>query len=95
MNTANFLSIPASMFPEQEIVVSGERRFTYAEMLGRVRRLSSALRARGVERGTKVAILATNSHRYLESFYATASSSSAMRIIPAGRRLASSSRSGA
>jgi acyl-CoA synthetase (AMP-forming)/AMP-acid ligase II len=42
-------------------------------MLGRVRRLSSALRARGVERGTKVAVLATNSHRYLECFYATAS----------------------
>jgi long-chain acyl-CoA synthetase len=73
MNTANFLSIPASMFPEQEIVVSGDRRFTYAELLSRVRRLSSALRERGVERGTQVAVLATNSHRYLECFYATAS----------------------
>jgi len=73
MNTANFLSIPASMFPEQEIVVSGDRRFTYADLLSRVRRLSSALRERGVERGTKVGVLATNSHRYLECFYATAS----------------------
>jgi acyl-CoA synthetase (AMP-forming)/AMP-acid ligase II len=73
MNTANFLSIPASMFPDQEIVVCGGRRFTYAEMLSRVRRLSSALRDRGVGRGTKVAVLATNSHRYLECAYATAS----------------------
>jgi acyl-CoA synthetase (AMP-forming)/AMP-acid ligase II len=72
MNTANFLSIPASLFPEQEIVVCGGKRFTYAEMLGRVRRLSSALRDRGVGRGEKVAILATNSHRYLECAYATA-----------------------
>lgn len=72
MNTANFLSIPASMFPDQEIVVSGEQRFTYGEMLSRVRRLSSALRDRGVGRGTRVAVLATNSHRYLECYYAAA-----------------------
>jgi acyl-CoA synthetase (AMP-forming)/AMP-acid ligase II len=72
MNTANFLSIPASIFPDQEIVVSGDQRFTYAEMLGRVRRLSSALRDRGLGRGTRMAVLATNSHRYLECYYAAA-----------------------
>jgi acyl-CoA synthetase (AMP-forming)/AMP-acid ligase II len=72
MNTANFLSIPASMFGDQEILVYGDTRLTYAEALSRVRRLASALRERGAARGTSVAVLATNSHRYVECYYATA-----------------------
>jgi long-chain acyl-CoA synthetase len=73
MNTASFLSIPASMFPDQEILVFGERRFTYGQMQDRVRRLASALRARGIRRGENIAVLATNSHHYVECYYATAS----------------------
>ncbi|MFM8408702.1 MAG: class I adenylate-forming enzyme family protein, partial [Alphaproteobacteria bacterium] len=73
MNTANFLSIPASMYSDQEILVSGSARFTYGEMHERVRRLADALRARGVGRGSSVAVLATNSNHYLECYYATAS----------------------
>ncbi|HYC22771.1 MAG TPA: AMP-binding protein [Candidatus Bathyarchaeia archaeon] len=72
MNTANFLSIPAAIFPDQEILVFGRDRFTYGQTLARVRRLASALRARGVGRGTAVAVLATNSHHYVECYYATA-----------------------
>jgi acyl-CoA synthetase (AMP-forming)/AMP-acid ligase II len=72
MNTANFLSIPASMFGDQEILVYGDTRLTYADTLSRVRRLASALRGRGAGRGTSVAVLATNSHRYVECYYATA-----------------------
>ncbi|HZP43270.1 MAG TPA: long-chain-fatty-acid--CoA ligase [Candidatus Binatia bacterium] len=72
MNTAGFLSIPASIAPEQEAVVSGSDRFTYAETLARVRRLAGALARLGVGAGTRVAALDTNSHRYLEAYYATA-----------------------
>lgn len=72
MNTANFLSIPASMFGDQEILVYGDARLTYADALSRVRRLASALAGRGVGRGKSVAVLATNSHRYVECYYASA-----------------------
>lgn len=72
MNTANFLSIPASMFGDQEILVYGEHRLTYGEVLSRVRRLASAFAARGAGRGSSVAVLATNSHRYVECYYAAA-----------------------
>jgi len=72
MNTANFLSIPASMFGDQEILVYGDARLTYAETLSRVRRLATGLRARGARRGSSVAVLAVNSHRYVECYYATA-----------------------
>jgi acyl-CoA synthetase (AMP-forming)/AMP-acid ligase II len=74
MNTANFLSIPASMFGDQEILVFGENRLTYAETLSRVRRLASTLARLGVGRGQAVGVLATNSHRYVECYYATATS---------------------
>ncbi len=72
MNTANFLSLPAAMFEEQEILVFGEHRATYAELLSRVRRLASALAARGVGKGDRVGVLATNSHQYVECYYAAA-----------------------
>jgi acyl-CoA synthetase (AMP-forming)/AMP-acid ligase II len=72
VNTANFLSIPASVFPDQEIMVCGGRRWTYAQVLDRVRRLAAALRHLGVGPGDRVAALQTNCHRYVESFYATA-----------------------
>jgi len=72
MNTLGFLAIPAEIVPEQEAVVSGARRFTYAEMHARVRRLASALSHLGVGRGTRVAALDINSHRYVEAYYAAA-----------------------
>jgi len=55
MNTANFLSIPAMMFADQEILVYGKHRRSYGELLSRVRRLAASgplrLTVGGVERG--------------------------------------------
>lgn len=72
MNTVSFLSIPADIVPDQEAVVSGEHRLTYAQLWERVRRAAAMLAAQGVGPGTRVAALATNSHRYVEAYYATA-----------------------
>src|SRR4029453_10021091 len=72
MNTVSFLTIPAGIVPEQDALVFDGRRFTYADVEGRVRRLAGALGALGVGRGTRIAALHTNSHRYVEAYYATA-----------------------
>jgi acyl-CoA synthetase (AMP-forming)/AMP-acid ligase II len=72
MNTVSFLTIPADIVPDQEAVVCEGASFTYAETAGRVRRLASALSRLGVGPGTRVAALHTNSHRYVEAYYATA-----------------------
>jgi acyl-CoA synthetase (AMP-forming)/AMP-acid ligase II len=72
MNTANFLSIPAAMFPDQEATVFEGKRLTYGEVLHRVRRLASALKGLGVKPGERVAVLQTNSNQYIEAYYATA-----------------------
>ena len=72
MNTANFLSIPAMMLGDQEILVFGATRRTYGELLSRVRRLAASLRQAGVGRGDAVAALQTNSDTYVETYYAAA-----------------------
>jgi acyl-CoA synthetase (AMP-forming)/AMP-acid ligase II len=72
VNTVGFLAIPAGIVPEQEAVVCEGTRLTYAEVWDRVRRLAGALARLGVGPGTPVAALHTNSHRYVEAYYATA-----------------------
>src|SRR5262245_50611098 len=72
MNTVSFLTIPAGIVPEQEALVFGSQRFSYADVEARVRRLAGALAGVGVQPGTRVAALHTNSHRYVEAYYATA-----------------------
>lgn len=73
MNTSNFVSIPAQMFPEQEILVFESVRLTYGALWERIRRSANALRALGVRRGDRVAVLQTNSNHYVEAYFAAAS----------------------
>lgn len=72
MNTSNFVSIPAAMFEDQEILVFENERLTYGRLWQDIQRLANALRALGVQRGDCVAVLQTNSHHYVEAYYATA-----------------------
>jgi long-chain acyl-CoA synthetase len=55
---------------EQEAVVCGDVRLSYAELADRLRRLGGALRGLGLQRGDRVAILAANCHRYIETYLA-------------------------
>jgi fatty-acyl-CoA synthase len=50
-------------------VVDGDLRLTYSQFADRSRRLAGALRARGVDRGDRVAALCVNSHVMLELHY--------------------------
>jgi acyl-CoA synthetase (AMP-forming)/AMP-acid ligase II len=71
VNTVNFLSIPASIVPDQELMVFGDHRQTYQDTWTRVQRLASALGALGISQGDRVAVLDTNSPRYVEAYFAT------------------------
>jgi acyl-CoA synthetase (AMP-forming)/AMP-acid ligase II len=70
VNTANFLTIPATIVPDQEIVVFGDRRQTYQVTTRRVQRLAAALADLGITPGDCVAVLDTNSSCYLEAYFA-------------------------
>ena len=54
--------------PGAEAVVDGDRRLTYAELASRCARLVGGLYGLGLQRGDRVAILAANSHQYLEAY---------------------------
>ena len=72
MNTANFVGIPAQMFPDQEILVFEDRRLTYGQLWESVRRLGNVLRQLGVQPGDRVGALQTNSDHYIAAYYAAA-----------------------
>ncbi|MBI5088863.1 MAG: AMP-binding protein, partial [Actinobacteria bacterium] len=56
--------------PDELAVVSGDDRLTYAQTWARCCRLAGALQLLGLRSGDRVAIIAANSHRYLEVYYA-------------------------
>jgi long-chain acyl-CoA synthetase len=56
--------------PEAEAARFGDVALTYAAMWERCRRLAGALGALGLKRGDRVAVVARNSHRYLELYQA-------------------------
>jgi acyl-CoA synthetase (AMP-forming)/AMP-acid ligase II len=72
VNTSNFVSIPAAMFEDQEILVFEDHRLTYGQLWQAIQRLANALHAVGIRRGDCVAVLQTNSHHYVEAYYAAA-----------------------
>jgi acyl-CoA synthetase (AMP-forming)/AMP-acid ligase II len=58
------------LHPERPAIIDGERRFTFAAFNARVNRLAAALRALGLGRGERVAILSENRAEYLELIFA-------------------------
>jgi len=70
LDPVGFLWRSAAVFPDRTAVVHGERRYTYRAFEERCRRLASALLARGLERGDRVAFLAPNTPPLLEAHFA-------------------------
>lgn len=58
--------------PHRLAVVDGARRLTYRDLASRVRGLAAGLRARGVGRSDRVAMLSFNRLEYLETLFALA-----------------------
>lgn len=58
------------MFPHKTASVCGDIRLTYAETWRRCRQLAGVLAGLGMQAGDRIAILAANSHQYLEVYMA-------------------------
>jgi acyl-CoA synthetase (AMP-forming)/AMP-acid ligase II len=69
---ASLWATQARLYPERLAVVDGTRRLTYRALGDRVRRLVGVLDARGLGRGSCLAILSENRAEYLELFLAAA-----------------------
>jgi acyl-CoA synthetase (AMP-forming)/AMP-acid ligase II len=72
VNTVNFITIPGAIVPDQEIMVYGSERLTYAALNDLVARLSTTFKGLGLKQRDVVAMLDTNSHLYVGSYYAAA-----------------------
>jgi fatty-acyl-CoA synthase len=70
LDPTSFLRRSAAIHPERIAVVDGDVRRSYAQLLERVDRLASALRARGLERHDRVAALCPNAAELLELHHA-------------------------
>jgi acyl-CoA synthetase (AMP-forming)/AMP-acid ligase II len=73
VNLAELLVIPASMYPDQELVRFEGQGATYEALQERVGQTAGALAALGVEFGDRVATLQTNAPALLDVLYGAAS----------------------
>jgi fatty-acyl-CoA synthase len=69
LSPISFLQRAARIYPHRLAVIHGARRFTYAAMAERARRLASAIGRAGIAPGEVVAILAPNIPEVLEAHY--------------------------
>jgi acyl-CoA synthetase (AMP-forming)/AMP-acid ligase II len=67
VNLGRYVSRSAMYWPQQEALVCGPRRWTYAELDARTNRLATALTARGIHRGDAVATFASNRAELVET----------------------------
>jgi fatty-acyl-CoA synthase len=81
-----FLERSAAVWADRPAVVSGDRTWSYAEHLERVRRVAGALRSLGVEPGDRVATLLPNVPLMLELHYAVPAVGAV--LVPLNTRLA-------
>jgi long-chain acyl-CoA synthetase len=72
--------------PTGAATIDGDRRRTWTEFRERIARLAGVLRAAGIQRGDRVAILSLNRDTYLEYFYATPWAGAL--VVPLNTRLA-------
>lgn len=69
-NLADLFEVVAGVVPQRLAFICGDHRLTYQQLDDRATRLASALRNRGVQRGSNVGIQLHNSAEYLEAFLA-------------------------
>lgn len=76
----------AQVKPAGVAAIDGARRYCWSEVQSRAARAAGVLRKAGLSQGGRVAVLAHNSHRYFEIYYAIPWAGGA--IVPLNTRLA-------
>ena len=74
------------LWPNKTAIIDGDTRYTYAQASDRVHRLAAGLHGLGLKSGDHIAILASNSHRYWETYFVC--SVAGMPLAPLNIRLA-------
>lgn len=69
LNEYDFLKRALAVYGDCEAIVSGDLRLTYRQFGERVNRWAHVMRALGIEKGDRVAIISQNSHRMMDGFF--------------------------
>jgi len=69
LNEYDFLKRALAVYSDCEAIVSGDLRLTYRQFGSRVNRWANMMRALGVEKGDRIAIISQNNHRMLDGFF--------------------------
>ena len=72
LSPLSFLPKAAAVYPDRTAVIHGPRRFTWAQLYVRTRRLASALQQRGVGKGHTVAAMLANTPEMVEMHFGPA-----------------------
>ncbi|CTQ55281.1 Long-chain-fatty-acid--CoA ligase [Roseibium album] len=70
LSPLSFLERTAAIFPDRTAVIYEDRKYTWSEVLDRVKRLASGLKARGIGLGDTVSVMAANTPELFELHYA-------------------------
>jgi fatty-acyl-CoA synthase len=70
LSPLSFLERTAALFPDRLAVVYNDRHYTWSDVLGRVRRIASSLKQRGIGLGDTVSVMAANTPELFELHYA-------------------------
>ena len=82
----DILNHAVKLYSTKIALVDGDVELTYAQAHERVHRLASGLLSLGLKPGDQIAILANNSHRYLETYFVA--DVAGMPLAPLNIRLA-------
>lgn len=75
----------AKLYGEKIGLIDGEKHFSYREINNRVNRLSNGLVGFGLEKGSRVAVMADNCHEFVEAYFAIAKAG--LVIVPVSSRM--------
>ncbi len=69
LSPLSFIRRTADVFPDRLAVIYEDRRYSWTETYARVKRLASALKKRGIEKGDTVSIMAANTPEMFEAHF--------------------------
>jgi len=78
----------AIMVPDNEAIVFEGSRLTYREFDNRINQFANALTSMGYKKGGRITVLADNTYKYLEAYFAAAKNG--MSVTPLNTRLSDS-----
>lgn len=82
----SLLSKTVESFPDKIAVICGDKLYSYAQFKKRVDKLVLGLESIGIKKGSKIAVIHKNCHRFLEAYFAAAKIGAV--LVPINYRLA-------